>query len=437
MTILSSIKARRLQPTIAALEAQYDSEFDRETRLAKQLERLNRSWAAMLSRSRLAKAMQDRYRLPEQFASFDAFCDRVPVQRKEDLKELMSAVGQDIGEQAEWRSTGGTTSQPFTFPVSGEEQSEAAGIIWYARKHFGVGPADRTFMIWGHSHLLGSGVKGRIARFRRELADRLLGYCRYSAYDLRPEAMRAAADALIAHRARYVIGYSYALDCFARVNVARADDIRKLGLAVVIATGEGFPEADSRGRIEGVFGCPVIMEYGAVETGPVAYEYTAGRYSSFWGSFFLEGMASPTVPDAQELVVTSLGPRAMPLFRYWIGDLVVAAPDEEDLNVGFQSVIGRCNNLLEMPDGRVIHSEAISHVVRDIKGINAYQFVLRADRGAPALRYEAARALSEEDQARMRTRFAKIDASLTATRFDHVAALPPTVAGKRAMVVWE
>src|SRR4029453_6081329 len=130
--------------------------------------------------------------------------------------------------------------------------------------------------LWGHSHLLGTGLSGRLRRSKVVVSDRLLGYLRFSAYDLRPEKLRKAGAALVAHRPDFVIGYSVALDLFGRANTDRGPDLRSLGLRAVIGTAESFPSPDSRSRLEDLFGCPVTMEYGSVETGPCGAGATRG-----------------------------------------------------------------------------------------------------------------------------------------------------------------
>ena len=65
----------------------------------------------------------------------------------------------------------------------------------------------------GHRHLFGSGLAGHLLRAKRHLYDQLVGYRRFSAYDLQPAALSRAADRLLAFRPDEVIGYSVALTC--------------------------------------------------------------------------------------------------------------------------------------------------------------------------------------------------------------------------------
>ena len=112
-------------------------------------------------------------------------------------------------------------AEPLRVPVWKSEARIASQDLWYARSWFGISPADRLFMIWGHSHLLGNGMTGRINGLTRNWKDRLLGYQRWPAYVIGDAELRSAAEAMLRFRPGYVLGYSWALDRFARVNRER------------------------------------------------------------------------------------------------------------------------------------------------------------------------------------------------------------------------
>ena len=85
-----------------------------------------------------------------------------------------------------------------------------------AWQEFGYTPASRVFLMWGHSHLLGTGARGTVNHLKRTVADRLLGYRRVDAYRLSPAICAEYAEALIAFRPLALISYASALDLFAR-----------------------------------------------------------------------------------------------------------------------------------------------------------------------------------------------------------------------------
>src|SRR4051812_31976243 len=79
--------------------------------------------------------------------------------------------------------------------------------------------------------------------------------------------------------------------------------------------------------------------------------------------------AQPGADGARGLVFPSLYPRALPLLRYAIGDLARPLDGQAQAVTAFASVVGRCNEVISLPDGTPVHSEAFTHVIRDVSGV--------------------------------------------------------------------
>jgi phenylacetate-CoA ligase len=274
---------------------------------------------------------------------------------------------------------------------------------------------------------------GYYNRSFRKIKDRLLGYCRFSAYDMSVDKMRAAAQAMVDFRPDYIIGYSVALDSLARYNQDKADVFCHLGLKAVIATAEGFPSDDSADLVSRVIGSPVAMEYGAVETGVIAHSHPEGGYRVFWRTYFLEAQED-AVGGGKKLRVTSLYPRCFPLIRYEIGDEIIPSVGEPEWGVArFDRVIGRCNDYLVLADGSRVHSELITHAVRCCDDILAYQAV-QTD-SSVRLNVVSQVDLSSETIGAIRARLRTINPLLGAIEVARVSELRRTVAGKTPIII--
>ena len=248
--------------------------------------------------------------------------------------------------------------------------------------------------------------------------------------------MRRAGDACLAFRPSYILGYAGALDAFARANRHRAPEFRGLRLKVVVATAESFPSSASAALIGEVLACPAVMEYGAVETGPLAHESAAGRYRVFWRHYHVEGGKADDVSSGDELLVTSLYPRCMPLVRYRIGDLARWHGDSGEMSQMLEAVVGRCNESLTLATGERIHSEVVSHAVKEIPSVHRYQ-VLQSPDGRLTLKYVADALLGSEEASELRRRLRLGHPVLGEIAFERVDALTATVAGKTPFVVRE
>ena len=431
---LARLRSARLAGPIARAGAWYADERSPDEIASLQLDAFNRVWSDTIERSDYFRFLAAERGLPVRFTSWDEFTECVPLL---DRRTLAREVERFVvaGSRPDYhRVTGGSTAQPISIPASHSEDRANLGNTWLARSWYGVVPSDRLFLLWGHSHLLGFGASGAVKRWLRAAKDRSIGYLRVSAYDLSDHAMRIAARRLLAHKPAYVIGYSAALHRLAHVNRDLRDRFRSLAIKVAIATAESFPSAHSAELISETFGCPVAMEYGAVETGLIAHEHPHGGLRVFWASHYVEAVPSTNRPECQEIAVTALYPRMVPLIRYRLGDLVRASDSIRGRSATLDAVIGRCNDEILLGDSTRIHSEAFSHVLRDVCEVQAFQ-VVQEQPQAVSINYLSDDHLPETTLSSIRRRLIAIDERLRGTRLVRVDRLEETIAGKTKRVV--
>lgn len=398
-----------------------------------QLERLNGLWSKIIQNVPYYRQLHRQDQVPAEFSSLAAFQAAVPLTLREHLRDDLAKRVDATRPADEYRATGGSTAEPVRIPCWSSEAGVAGDAVWLARSWIGISSADRLFLLWGHSHLFGTGMEGAVRKYKRRLFDWLLGYYRWSAYDMSVKALRAAADRMLRFRPAYFLGYSVALHRFAEANADRAPELRRLKLKAVIPTAEGFPSETSRAAIQKLFGSPVRMEYGAVETGVLAHETAEGCYRTLWQNYLVEAVPNPATPDRFDVVVTSLYPRCLPLVRYHLGDqIAVAHPELPVLN--FQSVAGRCNDSLTLSSGRIIHSEAFAHIVRDFTGICGYQVIFGPD-DALSLHLQTEKDLAPEYRKRILQRLTKLDQTLSNTVLRDVRQLQHSIAGKTPTII--
>ena len=427
---IARLRARAVRPEIAARSRLL--ELEPRAAEAEMLRRLNDAWREATSNVPYWTALRSDRGLPSEFGALAEYIQAVPVTTRAELKARLADMTSRAAPADSKRITGGSTAEPVQIPAWSSEIEATRADTWIGRSWYGIAPDSPLFMVWGHSHLLGTGWRGWWNGWKRRASDRLLGYRRFSAYDLRPERLREAADELMRFRPAYVVGYSVALDLFARANRDRSAELRQAGVRAVVATAESFPDETSAGRIAELFGCPVAMEYGAVETGVIAHTHPDGGYRVLWPSHLVDVEPSGA---GHAVRVTSLFPRAVPLMRYEIGD-EVDLDDTDGRTFGvlrFRRVLGRCNDYVELPDGARLHSELFTHAVRGIAQIRGYQFVQDGQR--IELRYLADAELPADAVAGIVERLTRIHPGLSRLRAVRSDALERTVAGKTRMIV--
>ena len=374
---------------------------------------------------------------PVEFAGLNEFVNVVPTLQRGALAKSIQDYTVSTPLPNSVRTTGGSTAEPIRIPSWKSEYRSVAASQWLGRYRHGVSPADRLFMLWGHSHILGAGLRGKVNGWKRGAFDRMLGYCRASAYDLSESALRSAGRRLIDFKPTYVYGYSVALSQFALANKDRKSLFKGLHLKFVQATAESFPSDESRALVQEVFGCPVIMEYGAMESGHIASTSTHSLgYDIYWKDFLVEAIKERE--GLHKLVLTSLYPRATPLIRYELGDLIAldASSRQQEHVVGlraFDHVGGRCNYGVRLSDNSFFHSEVFTHCIRDIHGVAAFQVVQECDH--LVIQYTGSSQISEVEIEAARQRFEKIDPRLRGIEFKLVDELIKNRAGKNQMIV--
>jgi phenylacetate-CoA ligase len=372
-----------------------------------QLRMLNSCWRDAVAQIPFYADLAVSLSRSEGFKSLEDFAELVPPTSRSDLAraDLRSTARFDLV-----RMTGGSTGEPLHIRVMRSELAHAKEVIQIGRHWLGLPPSAAGALIWGHSHLLGRGLRGAINRLDRSIRDILLGYLRISAYDLTPNALDTAWQAISKFEPDFVLGYSRALDAMARHRL-HTGGARLQSARVIIATAESLPFDDSALVIENAFNAPLRMEYGTVETGPIAYSHPPKGYRVFWWKYLLEEASHES--GKREILLTALYPRATPLFRYRLGDLIdlpLQFADNSISVIGFRELYGRANQPVRLPSGRTLHSETASHLFRACPGINHYQFWCHPNKVEAV--YVAAQELQEQEQAELRRVAAAIDPEL-------------------------
>lgn len=467
MQIVRTFRALRSRPAIMAEQRGYGPDWrgdGRTTAQQYQLDLLNRMWGGYIQRIPFYRDLRASGRAPERFESLDQFADTVPPVDKVMVRDQCHALTDPIRPTERFRVTGGSTGEPTRMPAWRSEYQTTLIDKWVGRAFYGVSPADRLFTIWGHSHLLGKGLTGRINANLRRLRDGLIGTYRFSAYDLSPDASRRAADILLSMRPSYVIAYSGALEYFARINEDRAADFARAGLKLALATGEVFPTSEGPELVQRILGCPLGMEYGSVETDIVAHTHpeTSSAHGPcglgfrvLWRHYFVE-CEEPGSDGDRPLLVTSLYPRCFPLVRYRIGDSVRLYPGDSHRSLlRLDSVVGRANAFILLSDGTRVHTMGIKHCVEGIDAVSRFQViqprsttpgqaagiselrVVLVGPGAPQQTGPAAKSAREAAETVIRQKAGRIHKELQSMRIVFDRSLVQTRAGKTPMIAEE
>lgn len=200
-------------------------------------------------------------------------------------------------------STSGTSGEPLEFYRdagwdAGHRAAIARGYSWY-----GVDPWSRRGLLWG----IRRGIGGRVAS---RAGDILQNRFRGKRFDLSEDTLEDFRRRLAG--AELLEGYSSMIYELARHIDRRGEG--RIPLKLVKGTSEKiFPHYHEESRK--AFGRPVTSEYGAAETGIIAFECPEGSMHV--------NMDHVIVEEAEgEIIVTNLISYSFPFIRYRLGDSV-------------------------------------------------------------------------------------------------------------------
>ena len=358
-----------------------------------------------------------------------------PVLTKADLRDLKAFKRSDVQEPEGRILTGGSTGEPIRLPCWSDSMSGVSQII--GRQAYGIQPGDRTFLLWGHEHLYGTGFKRKVNALKRRFKDWLADWRRVSAYDLSAVAMHDAYVAFAKFKPEFVIGFSPAVLAFVRHNKDRAGAV---GSVRVILCTAGPLTSDEKREIEAFFGGGVCMEYGSVECGIMAYTRPKdGWYDVFWNTHLLQ--AQKQSDGEYKNLVTRLTDCYVPLIRYDIGDYLELNPAAEMENarsvLEIRSVKGRPSEMINFACGVSFFGALVGDCVKQVPEVIASQIAVDEVADKLEIRVTATEALSAEKLALVKNRFelTVADAGKLNVSVVQVERLYTTVGGKTPRVV--
>lgn len=419
---------------LAERQARYRRVHDPDEIARFQLEAFNLVWRMATRRFRFYAEWQRRHGLGDRLADL-AELRRFPVLRKRDIEENFRTIAEDA-RPCGFVGTGGSTGPSSWFPRGPEDHAFLHSNMYLGRSWAAIAPGDTIVLIWGHDHLYGFGMKGRLNRVKRSLFDRLIGTERLSVYRLDDRSVAGYFEKIRARPGAVVVGYVSALRKLLDYLEQSAINGRSARVRAVVFCSETVFARDLD-RVRSLFGAVPLIEYGMGETGVMAYSTPGSSALTFlWDAFHCQAT------DLGELLVTSLQPFRFPLINYGTGDRVQLLDGGKGLPFRCARIAGRTRTLLELRlrDGRTmeVHSELLEDCLDLVPEVRSY-FIRQTGADIEI----SVRTLGDHDLAATRRRFLDVIArqcdalDKSRLRFSPLIREPYTVAGKRRYVVRE
>lgn len=272
-----------------------------------------------------------------------------------DLDELLSKPFKK--EEVYVGNTSGSSGHPFYFA----KDKYTHALTWaYIRKMYAkydIKPYDLQARFYG--------IPLEKWGYRKEkLKDFLLRRERFSVFDLSDENIAKYVERFKSKKFKYIYGYTNSIVLFSRYLIKNNIKLKDIcpSLKVCIVTSELCTNEDKI-LISQAIGTPVVREYGASELCLIAFDLPEGKWLLNNSTILVE-----TEPQEQggKIYCTSLFNKAFPMIRYEIGDIGKIATNEECGEQYLVELLGRTNDNIILPSGKVSPGLTFYYISRSI-----------------------------------------------------------------------
>lgn len=369
-SIIRLVKGPKIAKEIRARKELYERTYTRESIAQIQTQRFNDVWKKAIRDSPFYRDWAQQYDLPREITDIREVA-AFPALKKQHLVEYTGLLLDS--ESRSFYVSGGSTGEPTRFPKGKDEAIPryANRVVTYS--WLDISPGDRYVHLWGHAHLFGQGKTAVIKEHVRQAKDWLVGGRRLNVYDQSITNIQAWINEIERIDPKFLVGYASALVNLARVIKDRGGTLRVSGLQRIISTAETISAREVE-FLENIFGVPVAIEYGAIETGSIAYS----RPSVGNGMQILWGSLAANASEEGNLRLSTLDPREFPLINYEIGDQIHGLDNAKQV-LAFRSILGRTRDQLSLKlhDG-AIGQISIIPIIGALKNIDAVRTVQAA-----------------------------------------------------------
>lgn len=280
-------------------------------------------------------------------------------------------------------STGGSTGEPTPYLHDTPMQAAVTAAKWIAWRSFGWYPGLPTVCLWGSERDI-----GRQARLDRRVLQWIRNETIIGGYGMSLGTIDAVRAAVRRHPRCALYGFTGMLEYLAREQLRAADETLKGRIAAAWNGGEMlFPQQSA--LFEQATGVPLGNLYGGRECGPMAYRQPGqARFEDLRPLVHLDVVRSSGEPaqpgETGAVAVTSTVCGGTPFIRYLVGDLATVAdrPGGAAYPASISEIEGRVGSLIELADGRRIHTMFWNHLLKEYEEVHRFQV---ADRGAGGL----------------------------------------------------
>lgn len=332
--------------------------------------------------------------------------DEVPVMIKKDLQQPLSkrlAEGY-VKQQVYIGKTSGSSGTPFTFAKCKASHALSWASFYDRYNWYGIDVgSSRQARFYG----IPLHIKGYL---KERLKDWIGNRYRFPIFNLNDHKLERILRRFKNQSFTYINGYTSSIVLFARFLQQKKIVLSQVctTLKICIVTSEMLYE-DDRAFLEKQLGVDVINEYGASETGLIAFQNPEGELQVDSELLYIEILDenNVSVPPGRtgRIVITSFYNKAHPIIRYDIGDRGALSKSSTYKRPILKVIEGRTSDVAHLPSGKVVPGLTFYYVTKTViqDSNNVTEFVIEQTlKDTFLITYVAREELNSQERASIR-----------------------------------
>lgn len=252
---------------------------------------------------------------------------KIPFLGKTDVLAHNTKIHTSAASKTFTAITSGSTGESLAFKRDEHADSFNRASAFRGYSWYGVKPWEKNGYFWGFNFSFSKRIK---TRFLDTLQNR------FRLFSYQKEPLHSFVKKL--KKTKYLHGYSSMIYHTAKL-INSNSSFRPADIKMVKGTSEKIFD-NYHEEVKKAFGSKIISEYGATESGIIAFECPEGNMH-----INMEGVLVEEIDH--EIVVTNLQMTSFPIIRYKLGDYIQLAPESK------QCKCGRKHRILEEVTGRI------------------------------------------------------------------------------------
>ena len=364
----------------------------------------------------------------------DLVWEHLPIMTKSDLQQpLQNRLSNGYtAKNSHVHKTSGSSGHPFIFAKDKKSHALSWASFYDRYSWYDINLSKDL-----QARFYGIPLTG-FEHYKERLKDKLSNRYRFSIFDLSSTNLQSFVERFKKMPFVYINGYTSSIVLFAKYLKEKNIRLTSIcpSLKLCIVTSEMLFNED-RVLIEEQLGVPVVNEYGASETGLIAFENPKKDWAIDHELLYVEIVDDNNIVlqngEMGRIVITSLYNTAHPFIRYDIGDLGTLSNQSTSKNPVLLKLGGRINDIAQLPSGKVVPGLTFYYVTKKVIDDSSFvkEFVVtQLETDSFLIEYVAERNLSEKEIAKIKKEIAKyLEPNLNVT-FERLLHLDRSKRGK-------